>query len=98
MLNIKKQMPILFNSIDNYYKTDIAEDKLYFLVFTEDGKDKLLACSSPLTGFVTPPDMDKAQIKKDGSLTIVFSGTQYKDLHIRRKSGGEYFRDIKMLE
>lgn len=98
MLNIKKQMPILFNSIDNYYRTDIAEDKLYFLVFTEDGKDKLLACSSPLTGFVTPPDMDKAQVKKDGSLTIVFSGSQYKDLHIRRKSGGEYFRDIKMLE
>lgn len=98
MLNIKKQMPVLYNSIDNYYKTDIAEEKLYFLVFTEDGKDKLLACSSPITGFVTPPDMDKAQIKKDGSLTIVFSGTQYKDLHIRRKSGGEYFRDIKMLE
>lgn len=98
MLNIKKQMPILFNSIDNYYKTDIAEDKLYFLVFTEEGKDKLLACSSPFTGFVTPPDMDKAQVRQDGSLTIVFSGSQYMDLHIRRKSGGEYFRDIKMFE
>jgi len=95
---IKKQMPILYNSIDNYYKTDIAEDKLYFLIYTEEGKDKLLACSSPLTGFVTPPDMDKAQVKKDGSLRIHFAGSQYKDLHIRRKSGGEYFRDIKMLE
>lgn len=106
LAHIKKQMPVLFNSIDNYYKTDIKEDKLYFLVYTEDGKDKLLACSSPLTGFVTPPDMDKAQVKKDGSLTIVFADedpaskheSKYKNLHIHRKSGGEYFRDIKMFE
>lgn len=95
---IKKKMPILYNSIENYYSTDIAEEKLYFLVFTENGKDKLLACSSPWTGFVTPPDMDKAQVKKDGTSIIHFSGSQYKDLHIRRKSGGEYFRDIKLLE
>lgn len=95
---IKKHMPILFNSIDNYYKTDIEEDKLYFLVFTEEGKDKLLACSSPLTGFVTPPDMDKSQVKKDNTFRIKFSGEQYENLHIRRKSGGEYFRDIKLFE
>lgn len=95
---LKDKMPILFNSIESYYKTDIVEDKLYFLVFTEEGKDKLLACSSPWTGFVTPPDMDKALVKKDGSLSVVFSGKQYQDLHIRRKSGGEYFRDIKMFE
>lgn len=95
---IKKHMPILFNSIDNYYQTDIVEEKLFFMVYTEKGKDKLLACSSPLTGFVTPPDMDKAQVKKDGSIRIKFSGSQYENLHIRRKSGGEYFRDIKMFE
>ena len=40
---IKKKMPILYNSLNEYYKTDIIEDKLYFLVFTEDGKEKLLA-------------------------------------------------------
>lgn len=95
---LKEKMPVIFNSINSYYKTDIVEKKLYFLVFTEDGKDKLLACSSPLTGFVTPPDLDKAQVRKNGSLNIVFSGEQYDDLHIRRKSGGEYFRDIKMFE
>lgn len=67
LASMKKKMPVLFNSIDNYYKTDIAEDKLYFLIFTEDGKDKLLACSSPLTGFVTPPDMNKILVKKDGT-------------------------------
>lgn len=97
--HIKKNMPILFNSIDNYYQTDIAEEKLFFMVYTdENDKDKLLACSSPLTGFVTPPDMDKTQIKKDGAAHIKFTGTQYENLHIRRKSGGEYFRDIKMFE
>lgn len=94
---VKKHMPILYNSIDNYYKTDIVEDTLYFLVYTEEGKDKLLACSSPLTGFVTPPDMDKALVKKNGSTRILFAGTQYENLHIRRKSGGEYFRDIKLF-
>lgn len=95
---IKKKMPILYNSLNEYYKTDIIEDKLYFLIFTEDGKEKLLACSSPITGFVTPPDMDKALEKKDGSTRIKFAGSQYDSLHIRRKSGGEYFRDVKMFE
>lgn len=95
---IKKKMPILYNSLNEYYKTDIIEDKLYFLIFTEEGKEKLLACSSPITGFVTPPDMDKALEKKDGSTRIKFAGSQYDSLHIRRKSGGEYFRDVKMFE
>lgn len=101
---IKKKMPVLYNSVEEYYQTDINEKKLYFLVFTEDGKDKLLACSSPFTGFVTPPDMDKAQVRKDGSYSFIFSDqtpdheSKYKYLHIRRKSGGEYFREIKMFE
>ena len=60
---IKEKMPILYNSIEDYYKTDIKEKNLYFLIFTENGKDILLACSSPIT----------------------------------RKSGGEYFRDIKLF-
>lgn len=95
---IKKKMQVLHNSIQDYYKTDIVEDKLFFLVYTEDGKDRLLACSSPHTGFVTPPDMDKSLVRKDGTETAVFEGEQYKDLHIRRKSGGEYFRDVKLFQ
>lgn len=95
---IKDKMPVLYNSIANYYGTDIIDNKLYFIIFTEEGKEKLLACSSPITGFVTPPDMDKAKIKKDGSETVVFAGKHYAGLHIRRKSGGEYFRDLKMFE
>lgn len=93
---IKKQMPILYNSIEEYYNSDINEPKLYFLVFSENGKEKLLACSSPITGFVTPPDMDKVSVKSDnGASSREPVGEQYKDLHIRRKSGGEYFRDYK---
>ena len=95
---IKKKMPVLYNSINEYYSTDIREDKLYFLVYTEEGHDKLLACTSPLTGFVTPPDMDKSLKKKDSSIYTIFAGEQYNNLRIRRKSGGEYFRDIKMFE
>lgn len=95
---IKEKMPILYNSFKEYYETDIIEEKLHFIIFTEDGKEKLLACSSPITGFVTPPDMDKAKVKENGSETIVFAGKHYKGVHIRRKSGGEYFRDVKMFE
>lgn len=95
---IKKKMPILYNSVSEYYKSDIKEEKLYFLIFTEDGQEKLLACSSPITGFVTPPDMDKAVIRKDGRSHIKFTGSLYDSLHLRRKSGGEYFRDVKMFE
>ena len=95
---LKEKMPVLYNSVVDYYKTDIVDEKLYFLVFTENGKEVLLACSSPITGFVTPPDMDKAIVKKDNTATITFAGEQYKDLHIRRKSGGEYFRgDVRLL-
>ena len=95
---LKAKMPVLYNAINEYYSTDIREEKLYFLVYTEDGHDKLLACTSPLTGFVTPPDMDKSLKKQDASIHTVFAGVQYDNLHIRRKSGGEYFREIKMFE
>lgn len=95
---IRSKMPVFYNSIEEYYNTDIKEEKLYFLVFSENGKEILLACSSPYTGFVTPPDMDKSMGKNDENvLTTIFAGGQYKDLHIRRKSGGEYFRDIKVF-
>jgi hypothetical protein len=92
---IKKKMPILYNSVVEYYKTDIIEDKLYFLVYTENGKEMLLACSSPMTGFVTPPDLDKITVEKDGVKSQDFVGEQYKNLNIRRKSGGMYFRESK---
>lgn len=96
--SLKEKMPILYNTIANYYETDITENKLYFIVYTEDGKSKLLACSSPYTGFITPPDLDKTQKKEEGITNYVIAGEQYEDLHIARKSGGEYFRNIRMFE
>lgn len=94
---LKQKMPIFYDSIQDYFVTDIQESKLYFLVFTENGKERLLGCSSPITGFVTPPDMDKSERKENGTLKIKFEGDYYSDLHIRRKSGGEYFRDQKLF-
>ena len=95
---LKQQMPILYNSISQYYTTDIQEDSLYFLIYTENGKEKLLACTSPMTGFITPPDMDKSIIRERGTSSMRFLGEQYNELHIQRKSSGEYFRDTKMFE
>ena len=95
---IKTHMPILYNSVKEYYKSDIVEGKLYFVIYTENGREFLLGCSSPITGFVTPPDMDKAMIIENGSQNIKFAGALYNNLHIRRKSGKEYFRDVKMFE
>ncbi len=100
---IQKKMPVLYNSLKEYYKTDIMEDKLYFVIFIENGKEYLLGCSSPITGFVTPPDMDKYVLRKGNSDGPIFADetrskeSKYKNLHIRRKSGGEYFRDVKLL-
>lgn len=95
---IQDKMPVLYNSINDYFNTDIIETKLHFLIYTEAGKDYLLACTSPMTGFVTPPDMDKNLVKKDGALSTVFAGEQYQDLHISKKNGGEYFREIMLFE
>lgn len=95
---LKSKMPILYNSIKDYYDRDIKEDKLFFIVFVENGHEKLLACSSPMTGFITPPDMDKAAVMQDNILSRELVGEQYNNLHIRRKSGGEYFREMKPFE
>jgi len=95
LAEIKKSMPILYNSIYNYYKDDIREPKLYFIVYVNEGKETLLACSSPFTGFITPPDMDKNIRKIDNRTEVVFGSKPYQLLQIRRKSGGFYFTDSK---
>jgi hypothetical protein len=95
---IRNKMPVLYNSLNEYYKTDVNEEKLHFIVFTQDGKDLLLACTSPITGFITPPDMDKALVEEGSTKSMRIVGEQYLDLHIRRKSRGEYFSDALMFE
>ena len=42
-----------------------------------EGKETLLACSSPLTGFITPPDMDKSHIRKDSKSKLIFGSKPY---------------------
>lgn len=97
MEDLKKSVPTLYNSLNTYFNSDLKEDKLYFVIYYEEGKEYLLACSSPMTLFVTPPDMDK-RIKKDkGVPTYKFEGEQYQRLHITSKSGREYFRDPKLF-
>lgn len=95
LAEINNSMPILYNSIYNYYKDDIREAKLYFIVYVNEGKETLLACSSPFTGFITPPDMDKNIRKIDNRTEVVFGSKPYQLLQIRRKSGGFYFTDSK---
>lgn len=98
MDDLRKSVPVLYNSLNTYFSSDIKEEKLYFVIYKEDGKEYLLACSSPMTLFVTPPDMDKSRVDNNGVLDSKFEGESYNRLHIVSKSGREYFRDIRLFE
>ncbi len=98
MAVMKESMPVLYNSINEYYQSDINQAKLYFIVYKEDGKEYLLACSSPITGFVTPPDLDKIEICEKDVVKEVPAGENYKNLRIHRKSGGFFFDGKKSFE
>lgn len=99
MERLKEIVPKLYNSVSAYWETDINQDKLYFIVLREAGKEKLLATSSPWTGFVTPPDLDKT-LARDDSNTIdsEFNAIRYADLHLKKKDKGEYFRNVVLFE
>lgn len=99
MEELRNKVPILYNALNAYYKIDIKEDVLYFVVLEKNGKDFLLATSSPMTGFVTPPDLDKTEIISNNTPNIKMFGEQYQNLKIRRKNGkGYYFRDIVLFD
>lgn len=96
---LKNSVPILYNAIHATYNEDINEDKLFFVVLEKEGKEYLLATSSPMTGFVTPPDIDKYDVNENNTNTVKFCGEQYNNLSISRKNGkGEYFRDVLLFE
>lgn len=98
--DLKSQVPILGNAIENYFKTDLksANNTLFFVVLFNDGRDYLLGTSSPYTGFITPPDLDK-RLDHTTDGTPSFMGKRYEHLPLLvRKSGGRYFRDIQMFE
>lgn len=70
MKELHDRVPILYNALNSVYDEDICEQKLFFVVLEKDGKEILLGTSSPMTGFVTPPDMDKVDITKNNTSTI----------------------------
>ncbi|MCM1312486.1 MAG: hypothetical protein NC206_03995 [Bacteroides sp.] len=97
---LKVQVPILGSAVENYFNSDLkaAKNKLFFVVLIDEGRDYLLGTSSPFTGFVTPPDLDK-RLDKRGDSTNSFMGVRYQQMpSLLRKSGGTYFRDIRMFK
>ena len=96
---LKRDVPILGHAIENYIKSDLkaANGKLFFVVFTENGKDYLIATSSPFTGFVTPPDLDK-KVDPRGKAQTTYIGARYKNFPLlHRKSGGSYFNEVRLF-
>lgn len=91
MKELRDRVPILYNALESAYKDDIKEDTLYFVILEKDGKEYLLGTSSPWTGFVTPPDMDKSDVINNNTTSIKFNSKNYQDLNLERKNGGHYF-------
>ena len=95
MENIKNTMPKLHNSLNSYYWTDIKEPKLYFMIYKTASQEYLLGSSSPFTGWVTPPDLDKLLVGK--TKETLFSAPHYREVRIPRKGGNGYYFDGKLL-
>lgn len=97
---LSSRVPILERSINDYYNTDISEPKLYFVIYNKDGKEYLLGTSSPMTGFITPPDLDKDYKKGNNFNFIGGDKNRYKDVcKLKRKGNkGYYFKDILLFE
>lgn len=74
MKELHDKVPILYNALNSIYDEDIKEDKLFFVILEKDGKEYLLGTSSPMTGFVTPPDMDKSDVSKIIHRQLSFRG------------------------
>ena len=102
---LKDRVPILGGAVESYFADDLGEKKLFFIILVEDSKEYLLATSSPMTGFITPPDMDLKEVKDDekggSAKKRIFVGDNYIALELnplRRKSSGKYFHDIQLFD
>lgn len=101
LLVLKKNVPVLGNAVESYFLDDLGESskRMYFIVLEDNGKEYLLAASSPMTGFITPPDMDLVSNDK-GQKEYHFVGECYSvldSLPIKRRSRGSYFKDIVLF-
>lgn len=95
--SLNNSVPILGRAVQTYFD-DLNEKKLFFIILVEDGKEILLATSSPMTGFITPPDLDI--IKDDEKSGASFAGKLYNSFcekPLKKKNGGKYFYDIKLF-
>lgn len=97
MKELHDNVPILYNALNATFDEDIHDPKLFFVILEKDGKDYLLGTSSPMTGFVTPPDLDKIDITENNTPAVKMYGELYDTLKIKRKNKGEYFRDVVLL-
>ncbi len=103
MNDLKRQVPLLAEALDNYFTRDLTKSRsLIFLLLENKDKQFLLACSSPKTGWVTPPDLDKRG-RADGGLRVQFVGERYNTtmfprIHRPRGEKGFYFNDCCLFE
>lgn len=100
---LKNDVPILGNVVESYFKEDLGDvsKKLFFIILEDKGKECLLATSSPMTGFITPPDLDLKTVTRTGRKEEDFIGAIYESLNttpLARKEGGKYFKDIVLFE
>ena len=97
---LKKNVPILADAISTYINSDLkaANGKLFFIVLVDNGREYLLATSSPFTGFITPPDLDK-KVDPRGKKPTTFIGERYKTLPTinRKKTSGSYFKEVRLF-
>lgn len=98
---LKESVPILGNIIDKYYLSDLGKGMktLYFVVLQDGGHEYLLGTSSPMTLFVTPPDLDKVDVKVNGVFRPRKAGNAYEGMtSIKRKGKGRYFEDVLLFD
>ena len=99
MASLSNTMPKLHRTLSAYFSNDFKNtetgkvDSVFYFIIYKDGKQEhLLGCSSPFTGWVTPPDMDKTR----DNTKLKFGADHYNDVRIKRKHSGYYF-DGKIL-
>lgn len=80
---------ILGDCLTTYIKEDLpGVDTLHFIILRKNGKEFLLGTSSPYTGFVTPPDMDKVKTERGYDT----AGERYRSLILNDSKGEAFFR------
>lgn len=96
---LKAKMPILESALQKYFDSDLGDQTsiLYFIILESGGKSYLLGVSSPMTGFITPPDLDKICREREWHFA---SEQRYSTMpKLRRKENkGFYFKDLKSFE